>query len=161
MGATLGKTIQRGIARGGCANETGMGAAGYGHAAAVGLCGSFRSGGRHAHRPLHFRVWRCSSPTSGRLPPTRAWPFIRPFRALSAPSVAYRFSSAWPVRAFRHDRHRVLRRKTGRAPLRRHRKQDCPLMVPLDASIFFHNAGVFLDFTPGSVVFVNRPGMHG
>lgn len=25
MGATLGKTIQRGIARGGCANETGMG----------------------------------------------------------------------------------------------------------------------------------------
>ena len=44
---------------------------------------------------------------------------------------------------------------------RRHRKQDCPLMVPLDASIFFHNAGVFPDFTPGSVVFVNRPGMHG
>ena len=85
MGATLGKTIQRGIARGGCANETGMVAAGYGHAAAVGLCGSFRSGGRHTHRPLHFRVWRCPSPTSGRLSPTRAWPFIRPFRALSAP----------------------------------------------------------------------------
>lgn len=34
-------------------------------------------------------------------------------------------------------------------------------MVPLDASIFFHNAGVFPDFTPGSVVFVNRPGIHG
>lgn len=124
--ATLGKTIQRGIARGGCANETGMG--------------------------------------------QRATVMPRPSASAGVFEVVVDTLIVRSISAFGGARHR---RPEGSRQLerghssglfgrfRRHRKQDCPLMVPLDASIFFHNAGVFPDFTPGSVVFVNRPGIHG